>query len=115
MESTELRVRAGLDDAYILMGVAAWLVWKQDRFQAAKISLLLFGVQLICNVGWSWIFFGLHQSGGAFAETRVLWVAIAATVIAFFKTSQSVAWLMQPYWASVTFASALNFAIWRLN
>ena len=100
---------------YILMGVAAWLVCKQDGFKAAKIPLVLFGVQLIFNVGWSWIFFGLHQPGWAFAEILVLWVAIAATVIAFFKTSQPAGWLMLPYWVWVTFASALNFSIWQLN
>jgi tryptophan-rich sensory protein len=100
---------------YVLMGVSAWSVWKPKGLKAAAIPLLLFGLQLILNVAWSWIFFGLHQPGWAFAEIVVLWAAITATAIAFFKTSQPAGWLMLPYWAWVTFASVLNFSIWQLN
>ena len=100
---------------YIMMAIAVWLVWKQAGFKAAKLPLNSFGVQLLLNVAWSWIFFGMHRPGWAFAEIIVLWLAILATTILFFKKSKIAGGLMVPYLAWVSFASVLNFTIWRLN
>jgi translocator protein len=100
---------------YVLMGIAAWLVWKPAGFQAAAMPLTLFGGQLVLNVAWSWIFFGMHQPGWAFVEIVILWLAIAATTWAFFRRSPLAGWLMVPYLAWVSFAAVLNFTIWRLN
>jgi tryptophan-rich sensory protein len=100
---------------YVMMAVAAWMVWKQDGFKAAAAPLMLFAVQLGLNVAWSWIFFGMHQPGWAFAEIVILWLAIVATTIAFFQKSKVAGGLMVPYLAWVSFASVLNFTIWRLN
>jgi translocator protein len=100
---------------FVLMGIAAWLVWKPAGFKAAEIPLTLFGVQLVLNVAWSWIFFGMHQPGWAFVEIVILWLAIAATTWAFFRRSPLAGWLLVPYLAWVSFAAVLNFAIWRLN
>lgn len=100
---------------YIMMGVAAWLVWKREGFKKAKVPLVLFTVQLLLNVVWSWIFFNLHQPGWAFVEIVVLWIAIVATTVAFFKRQKIAGWLMMPYLAWVSFASVLNFTIWQLN
>jgi benzodiazapine receptor len=100
---------------YIMIAVAAWLVWKPKGFKPAATPLTLFGVQLGLNVAWSWIFFGMHQPGWAFAEIIVLWLAIVATTVAFFLRSKVAGSLMVPYLAWGSFASVLNFAIWRLN
>lgn len=100
---------------YIMMGVAAWLIWKRAGFRAASRPLTLFLVQLGLNVAWSWIFFRLHQPGWAFVEILVLWAAILATTVTFFRRSPFAGWLMVPYLAWVSFASVLNFTIWRLN
>lgn len=100
---------------YILMGVAAWLVWKRDGTRGASGPLTLFAVQLLLNVAWSWIFFRYHALGWASAEIVVLWLAIATTMLAFFRQSRLAGWLLAPYLAWVSFASLLNFAIWRLN
>ncbi len=100
---------------FILMGAAAWLVWRPAGFAAAAMPLTLFAVQLVLNIAWSWIFFGLHQPGLAFAEIVLLWLAIAATTATFFLSSQVAGWLMTPYLAWVSFAAVLNFAIWRMN
>ncbi|QDU96150.1 TspO/MBR family protein [Lignipirellula cremea] len=100
---------------YLLMAIAAWLVGRSAGFRQTAAPLALFGVQLVLNVAWSWIFFGLHQPGWAFAEILFLWIAIALTTIAFFRSSRIAGWLMTPYLAWVTFASVLNFAIWQLN
>lgn len=99
---------------YVLMGVAAWLVWDRHR-NAARVALTLFVLQLIVNAAWSWLFFGLRSPALAFAGIVLLWALILATVIAFRRLRPPAAALLLPYLAWVTFAAALNFAIWRLN
>lgn len=100
---------------FVMMGVAAWIVWKREGFKAAKMPLSLFAVQLGLNIAWSWIFFGLHQPGWAFLEIVILWLAISATTVSFYGRSKLAGTLMVPYLAWVSFASVLNFTIWRLN
>lgn len=100
---------------YGMMAVAAWLVWRDAGWPAARGALALFGVQLALNFAWSPLFFGLRNPGLAFAEILVLWVAIAATLIGFWRHSSVAALLMAPYLAWTTFAALLNFAIWRMN
>lgn len=100
---------------FVMMAIAAWLVWKPIGFKAAATPLMLFAIQLALNVAWSWIFFGLHHPGWAFAEIVILWLAIVATTAAFFRHSKIAGWLMVPYLAWVSFASVLNFTIWRMN
>jgi tryptophan-rich sensory protein len=100
---------------YILMAVAAWLAWRSAGWRAARPALMLFALQLALNLGWSLLFFGARWIGGALVEVVLLWFAIAATIAAFRRHSQWAGILMMPYIAWVTFATALNFAIWRLN
>ena len=98
---------------YISMAVAAWLVWRQGGLW--HWALALFAVQLALNAAWSWLFFGFHLPGAAFAEVVALLVAIAATTIAFWQHSLAAGILMLPYLGWVAFATVLNFTIWRLN
>jgi len=100
---------------FVLMGISAWLVWKPSGFKAAATPLALFAAQLTLNVAWSWIFFGKHQIGWAAIEIIILWAAILATTVAFFGHSKLAGWLLIPYLGWVSFASILNFTIWRLN
>ena len=100
---------------YFCMAVAAWLVWRQGGFPSANVPLTLFAVQLALNVLWSYIFFGLEKPGLAFGEVLLLWAAIAATMIVFWQRSMIAGILFVPYLAWVSFASVLNFTIWRLN
>ena len=100
---------------YFCMAVAAWLVWRQGGLEQTRVPLILFGGQLALNVLWSCIFFGLEMPGLAFAEVLVLGGAIAATTVAFWQRSTIAGVLFLPYLAWVSFASVLNFAIWRLN
>ena len=98
---------------YVMMAVAAWLVWRNGP--SAKSALQLFIVQLALNVAWSFIFFGAHNPGLAFAEIILLLAAILATTRAFFRHATPAGLLMLPYIAWVSFASVLNFTVWRLN
>jgi tryptophan-rich sensory protein len=100
---------------YTMMAVAAWLVWKRGGFAARRGPLALFLTQLVLNAAWTPLFFGLHQPGFACAEIVSLWLAIAATLAAFWPLNRVSAWLLAPYLAWVSFAAALNFALWRLN
>ena len=106
---------------YALMGIAAGLVWakmgsgsrREDK--AIRVALGMFGVQLFLNMLWSVIFFGLRSPGWAFVDIALLWVAIAVTLFAFAKVSDSATWLLIPYILWVSFAGYLNYSIWRLN
>jgi translocator protein len=100
---------------YALMAIAAWLVWRVGGFRAARFALTLFLVQLALNALWSWLFFGWHRGGLAFADILVLWAMIVATLIAFWRISPSAGALLVPYVLWVSFASALNYSVWRLN
>jgi benzodiazapine receptor len=100
---------------YTAMAIAAWLVWKRGGFAGQRVALSLFLAQLIFNALWSPLFFGLHHPGLAFANIVLLWLALLGTVAAFWKVRPLAGALLVPYLAWVTFASALNFALWRLN
>ena len=100
---------------YILMAVAAWLVWREGGWKAQGRALRLFLLQWFLNALWTPLFFGLHRPGLAFAEIILLWLAIAATLWSFWRVRKLAGLLLVPYLAGVTFASVLNFTIWRLN
>ena len=76
---------------------------------------MLYGVQLALNAAWTPIFFGAHELGWALVEIAALWTAILLTLLSFWRVSRLAGWLFVPYLAWVTFATALNFALWRLN
>jgi tryptophan-rich sensory protein len=102
---------------YLLMALAAWLVWRarDARREDVEVAIGCFVFQLALNAAWSWLFFGLHQTGLAFTEILALWLVIAATVVGFWKVNRAAALLMIPYLLWVSFAAALNGAIHRMN
>ncbi len=100
---------------YVLMGVAAWLVWRRHGWQRARTALALFGVQLLANALWTWLFFAWRMGAVALGEIVVLWLLIGCTVLLFWPLQRLAAVLLLPYLAWVSFAAALNFSLWRLN
>ena len=94
---------------YIMMAVAAWLVWLR------KGSLVLFYAQLALNFAWSLLFFGLHSPALALIDIVAMWVAILLTLLSFWKVDRRAGWLLVPYLAWVSFAGMLNASIWWLN
>jgi translocator protein len=100
---------------YGMMGTAAWLVWRQRGFTGAVVPLGLFLGQLALNALWSYVFFGLHRPGLAVLEIIALWLAILATLIAFWRSSPQAGLLLLPYILWVSFAAYLNCQFWRLN
>lgn len=100
---------------YVLMAIAAWLVWRSAGWRNGRKALTLFFVQLALNLAWSGIFFALQSPGWAMAEIVALWLAILATTILFFRHSTIAGALMVPYLLWVSFAAVLNGAIAWLN
>jgi|GEM_PF-228620 tryptophan-rich sensory protein len=100
---------------YILMAVAAWLVWRKAGFAGARLALVLYFVQLALNAAWSGLFFGLRSPAAGLVDILLLWMVIAATLVAFARHSAVAAGLLVPYFVWVSYAAALNFAIWRMN
>lgn len=99
---------------FLLMGIAAFLVWRRDT-KGARTALALYGIQLALNVLWSMLFFGLRSPALALAEIGVLLLAILATAAAFYRISRTAALLLVPYVLWVCFAAFLNYRFWALN
>ena len=102
---------------YIMMGIAAGLVWNRIDFErdAVKRALLFFTIQLGLNALWSFLFFGLHNVLLALIELVILWLMIYETYQSFRKIHKIAGDLLLPYLAWVTFAGVLNASIWQLN
>lgn len=100
---------------YVVMGVAAWRVWRRVGTAAEPGPLTLFGIQLALNAVWSLVFFGLQSPGGALVEVLALGAAVAATTLSFWRVDRWAGWLMVPYLAWVAFATVLNATIWWMN
>lgn len=100
---------------YLMMGVAAWLVWRESDSAKTGAALTLYVVQLAANALWTWLFFAWRQGAWAFAEIIVLLVLIAATMFAFWRVRPVAGLLLLPYLIWVGFASGLTYATWRAN
>ncbi|MEU4220271.1 TspO/MBR family protein [Actinoplanes sp. NPDC026623] len=97
---------------YVLIAIAGWLVWQRTGWTRA---LTVYAVQLALNAAWTPLFFAAGRYGLALVEIMVLWVLILATIVLFWRTSRLAAALLVPYLAWVSFATALNAAIWSAN
>jgi benzodiazapine receptor len=82
---------------FLCMAVSAWLIWRDVGVAGARLPLTLFGIQLVLNVTWSAVFFGMRLPGVACLEIAALWLAIAATTAAFWGRNRAAAMLMMPY------------------
>jgi benzodiazapine receptor len=101
---------------FLLMGISAFLVWNKGLDDPrVKIALSIFGIQLILNILWSAVFFGLRSPLAGLIEIAILWIAILLTILSFFPISRTAGLLLIPYILWVSFAAVLNFSIWRLN
>ncbi len=100
---------------YLLMGIAAWLVWRKVGLRSTNPALKLFLVQLALNALWTWLFFVWRLGALALGEILILWILILRTILEFRKVSHAAAWLLVPYLLWVGFATALTYALWRGN
>jgi benzodiazapine receptor len=101
---------------YILMGFAAFLIWRTGWQQRqSQSALILFGIQLILSALWSFMFFGLRSPLAGFIEISILSVAVLLTIQSFLRISRIAGFLLIPYFLWVAMASGLNLSIWVLN
>ena len=77
--------------------------------------MTLFALQLVLNMVWSIVFFGLRSVGAALVEILVLLLAILATTVVFWRRDRMAGMLFIPYAGWAAFATVLNAALWRLN
>ena len=100
---------------YVMIAVSGWLVWREAGFAGAALPLSVYALQLVLNAAWTPLFFGLHRPDLGFVDIVLVWLSIVATIVLFMPINIGAALLLVPYLAWVTFAAALNFAVWRLN
>lgn len=100
---------------YTMMGIAAWLVWRQGGWARQRLALGVFLVQLVLNAIWTPLFFGMHRLDWAFYEIVLLWACLMLTIALFFRVHRAAGALLVPYGLWVSFAAWLNLTIWRMN
>ena len=100
---------------YVTVAVSGWLVWRKSGFAGAVFPFEVYAAGLFINAMWSAIFFGWHKPGLAFFDVTLLWLSIIATILLFYPIEQNAGLLLLPYLGWVSFAGALNFAVWRMN
>ena len=100
---------------YVLMGIAAWLVWRERYHRSRNAALTSFAVQLAVNAAWAPVFFGARNLGAGLFVIVALWLCIVWMLREFAAVRGAAAWLSLPYLAWVTIAAALNLSIWHYN
>ena len=101
---------------YGLMGVSLFLVWRKTLGKGSRsLAIAVFIMQLILNVLWSYLFFGLRSPFLGVVEITILWFAIAATVTFFSRISRTAGLILLPYLGWVSLAAYLNYMIFTLN
>jgi tryptophan-rich sensory protein len=101
---------------YLLMAIAVFFVWREGLSQEGVIvAFAVFWGQLVLNILWSVVFFGLRSLLGGMVVIFLLWLAILANIILFFGISPIAGGLLIPYIIWVSIAANLNMQVWRLN
>ncbi|ADN02364.1 TspO/MBR family protein [Spirochaeta thermophila] len=100
---------------FILMGISAYLVIRTGLSYQVRLVVLLFVVQLVLNVLWSFFFFARQSPGLALVDIVLLWVAILALIVMSVRIERWAGYLLIPYLVWVSYATVLNASIFVLN
>jgi translocator protein len=100
---------------YVLMGIAAWLIWRERYHRGRGAAIAAYAVQLLLNALWPPLFFGLKNIDAGLFDIVALWLAIGWTLREFARVRIAAAVIMVPYFLWVSFATAINLGIWKLN
>jgi tryptophan-rich sensory protein len=100
---------------YVLMGTAAWLIWRERYHRGRAAALAVWAIQLLLNAAWAPLFFGARNIGAGLFVITALWLSIVWTIREFAIVKAGAAWMLGPYLIWVGCAGALNFAVWKLN
>lgn len=97
---------------YLMIGYAGWLVWREGGW---SLPLFFWGVQILANAMWSWLFFGMRRMDLALADIALLWSSVAGFILTAWTVSPLASLLFVPYLAWVSTAGMLNHSVRRLN
>jgi benzodiazapine receptor len=100
---------------YCMIAISGWMVWRSSGLRSRAVPLVLFAVQLLLNLVWSYLFFGLRSPMLGALDITVLWLTIAAFAVVTWNLARPASLLFIPYLAWVTYAGALNWAVWLMN
>jgi benzodiazapine receptor len=100
---------------YCMIAVSGWMVWRTSGLRGRTLALAIFAVQLLLNLLWSYLFFGLRSPLLGAADIAALWMTIATFAVLTWSVARPASLLFLPYLAWVTYAGALNWAIWLMN
>ena len=100
---------------YLLMGISFYFVLQKAEGSLKRKAMLIFGIQLLLNFLWSFLFFKFQMVGLALVDILLLWSAILMMLLTFYKINRTAAWMQLPYLLWVAFATVLNASIWILN
>lgn len=101
---------------YLLMGISCYRVYMKEEITGkGSNSIFIYGIQLLLNLLWPILFFGLRLYGIAFIELIILFIFIIITTIKFYKVDKLAGLLLLPYLLWTIFAGYLNFGVWFLN
>ncbi len=100
---------------YVLMAIAAWIIWRERYHRGRAAAISAFCIQLLLNAMWAPVFFGLKNIGAGLFAIVALWLAVGWTMREFARVKPGAALILVPYFLWVTFAAAINLAVWRLN
>jgi benzodiazapine receptor len=100
---------------YLLMGISAWLVWRERYHRLRSTAITAYVIQLLLNAAWAPLFFGLKNIGLGLFEIVAMWAAVGWTMREFARVKPLAALTLAPYILWVSFAAAMNLAIWKLN
>ncbi|KAH3835863.1 translocator protein-like [Dreissena polymorpha] len=102
---------------YSTMGYASYMIFRDGGGFGGKAALPLavYGANLALNFAWAPLFFKGQNLGLAFAEIVALWGSVVATIVTFRNVNVNAANLLLPYLGWVSFATLINFNLWRMN
>lgn len=100
---------------YALMAIAFYRVLRTPRGEARRHAIVVFLAHMALNALWSVAFFGARNPALGLADFVLLWPLAALNVALFWRIDRAAGALMTPNLLWVTFAAALNIAIWRMN
>jgi len=100
---------------YALMAIAAWTIWRERYHRGRSAAIGAYAVQLLLNALWAPVFFGLKNIGAGLFDIVALWLAVGWTLREFARVRPAAAVILVPYFLWITFAAAINLAVWKLN
>ena len=100
---------------YVLMAIAAWIIWRERYHRGRATAIIAYAVQLLLNALWAPVFFGWKNVDAGLFDIVALWLTLGWTIREFSRVAPAAAIILVPYFLWVSFATAMNLAIWKLN